>query len=60
MLITKDNLISVVPTQKSLTSLESKVQINLEEVVEEPVLRDKGMGLGEKEAEKYRDALPPT
>jgi hypothetical protein len=47
VLITEDNLVSVVPTQKSLMSLESKVRINLGEVVEEPVLRDKGMRVGE-------------
>lgn len=43
MLRAEDDLISAVPPQTSLTSLESKVQINFEEVVEEPVLRGKGM-----------------
>lgn len=57
MLITQDSLVSVIPVQKSLGFLESELQMNLQEGIEETTERQKKGG---KEAEKYRDDLPPT
>ena len=41
MLITQDNLVSVIPVQKSLGFLESEVQMNLQEGIEETTERQK-------------------
>lgn len=41
MFVTQNNLISVIPVQKSLGFLESEVQMNLQEGIEESAKRQK-------------------
>lgn len=41
MLITQDSLVSVIPVQKSLGFLESEMQMNLQEGIEETTERQK-------------------